>query len=94
MNVSSHHWSPFHANDCVFSRSEQQKGVNYKTKATSKFNIFQITEDIPTAYNVEALRHLKGNGAGQFSCGFPQGVTTGMQKLLDHDCKGRGKCLG
>ena len=25
MNVSSHYWSPFHANDCVFSRNEQQK---------------------------------------------------------------------
>ena len=25
MNVSSHYWSPFHANDCAFSRNEQQK---------------------------------------------------------------------
>ena len=25
MNVSSLYWSPFHANDCVFSRNEQQK---------------------------------------------------------------------
>ena len=25
MNVSSHYWSPFHANDFVFSRNEQQK---------------------------------------------------------------------
>ena len=25
MNVSSHYWSPFHANDCIFSRNEQQK---------------------------------------------------------------------
>ena len=25
MNVSSHCWSPFHENDCVFSRSEHQK---------------------------------------------------------------------
>ena len=25
MNVSSHYCSPFHANDCVFSRNEQQK---------------------------------------------------------------------
>ena len=25
MNVSSHYWSPFHANDCVYSRNEQQK---------------------------------------------------------------------
>ena len=25
MNVSSHYWSSFHANDCVFSRDEQQK---------------------------------------------------------------------
>ena len=25
MNASSHYWSPFHANDCVFSRNEQQK---------------------------------------------------------------------
>ena len=25
MNVSSHYRSPFHANDCVFSRNEQQK---------------------------------------------------------------------
>ena len=25
MNVSSHYWSPFHSNDCVFSRNEQQK---------------------------------------------------------------------
>ena len=25
MNVSSQYWSPFHANDCVFSRNEQQK---------------------------------------------------------------------
>ena len=24
MNVSLHYWSPFHANDCVFSRNEQQ----------------------------------------------------------------------
>ena len=25
MNVSLRCWSPFHANDCVFSRNEQQK---------------------------------------------------------------------
>ena len=25
MNVSSHYWSPFHANDCVSYRNEQQK---------------------------------------------------------------------
>ena len=25
MKVSSHYWLPFHANDCVFSRNEQQK---------------------------------------------------------------------
>ena len=25
MNVSSRCWSPFHANECVFSRNEQQK---------------------------------------------------------------------
>ena len=25
MNVSSHYWSSFHANDCVYSRNEQQK---------------------------------------------------------------------
>ena len=25
MNVSSQNWSPFHANECVFSRNEQQK---------------------------------------------------------------------
>ena len=25
MNVSSHYWSTFHANDCVYSRNEQQK---------------------------------------------------------------------
>ena len=25
MNVSSHYWSPFHGNDCVFSRNEKQK---------------------------------------------------------------------
>ena len=25
MNVSSPYWSPFHANNCVFSRNEQQK---------------------------------------------------------------------
>ena len=25
MNVSSHYWSPFHSNDCVFSRIEQQE---------------------------------------------------------------------
>ena len=25
INVSSHYWSPFHANDCAFSRNEQQK---------------------------------------------------------------------
>ena len=25
MNVSSHCWSPFHANDCVFSGNEKQK---------------------------------------------------------------------
>ena len=25
MNVSSHYWSPFRANGCVFSRNEQQK---------------------------------------------------------------------
>ena len=24
MNVSSHYWSPFHPNECVFSRNEQQ----------------------------------------------------------------------
>ena len=29
MNVSSHYWSPFHANDCVFSRNEQQKVCVY-----------------------------------------------------------------
>ena len=25
LNVSSHYWSPFHANNCVFSRNEQQE---------------------------------------------------------------------
>ena len=25
INVSSHNWSLFHANDCVFSRNEQQR---------------------------------------------------------------------
>ena len=25
MNVPSHYWSPFHPNDCVFSRDKQQK---------------------------------------------------------------------
>ena len=25
MNVSSHYWWPFHANDCVFSGNEQQE---------------------------------------------------------------------
>ena len=25
MNVSSRYWSPFHANECVFSRNEKQK---------------------------------------------------------------------
>ena len=25
MNVSSRYWLPFHANECVFSRNEQQK---------------------------------------------------------------------
>ena len=25
INVSSHNWSPFHENDCVFSRNEKQK---------------------------------------------------------------------
>jgi len=24
-NVSSHYWSPFDTNDCIFSRNEQQK---------------------------------------------------------------------
>ena len=27
MNISSHYESLFHANDCVFSRNEQKKGV-------------------------------------------------------------------
>ena len=26
INVSSHYWSPFHANDCAFFRKEHQKG--------------------------------------------------------------------
>ena len=25
MNVSSHYWSPFDTNDCIFSLNEQQK---------------------------------------------------------------------
>ena len=25
MNISSHYWSLFYANDCVFSRNEQKK---------------------------------------------------------------------
>ena len=25
MNISSHYWSPFHANECIFSLNEQQK---------------------------------------------------------------------
>ena len=33
MDVSSHYWSPFHGNDCVFSRNEQQK-VSYVSMAT------------------------------------------------------------
>ena len=36
MNVSSRCWSPFDANDCVFSRNEQQK-VYYKTKQAYSF---------------------------------------------------------
>ena len=28
MNVCLHYWSPFHANDCVFSLNEQQKVYN------------------------------------------------------------------
>ena len=27
LNVSSHHWSPFYLNDCVFSLNKPQKGV-------------------------------------------------------------------
>ena len=36
MNVSSHYWSPFHANDCVFSRNEQQKVYLEKRKQQLK----------------------------------------------------------
>ena len=30
MNVCFHYWSPFHANDCVFSRNEQQRCISYQ----------------------------------------------------------------
>ena len=36
MNVSSRYWSPFNANDCVFSRNEQQK-VYVKGKERTVF---------------------------------------------------------
>ena len=32
MNVSSRYWSLFYANDCVFSRNEQQKVYFFRTK--------------------------------------------------------------
>ena len=29
MNASSHYWSSFHTNECIFSRNEQQKEYKY-----------------------------------------------------------------
>ena len=42
MNVSSHYWSSFHANDCVFSRNEQQK-VYYNVMLVNFFSFFFVT---------------------------------------------------
>ena len=39
MNVSSLYWSPFHANECVFSCNEQQKV--YKTMLLFLFRVYQ-----------------------------------------------------
>ena len=42
MYVSLHNWWPFHANDCVFSRNEQQK-VYYPQKVCNfHMQVFQI----------------------------------------------------
>ena len=47
MNFYSRNWSPFHANDCVFSRNEQQKvycakwiGTDSVSSAFSKSSVF------------------------------------------------------
>ena len=37
MNVSSHYWSPFHANDYVFSRNEQQKAYIHHEDCVIRF---------------------------------------------------------
>ena len=40
MNVSSHHWSPFYLNDCVFSRNKPQKAYLMSTSAGEKLMFY------------------------------------------------------
>ena len=53
MNVSSRYWSRFYANDCVFSRNEQQK-VYYPTPPCR----VQITPK--TSTNITRYLHSRG----------------------------------
>ena len=42
MNVSSYYWSPFHANDCVFSRYEQQKVYFTGSRTAAKYSAVAV----------------------------------------------------
>ena len=46
MNASSRYWSSIHANECVFSRNEQQKVYNKGNAKISKFNIISLESKV------------------------------------------------
>ena len=56
MNVSSHRWSPFHLNDCVFSRNKPQKECLLSTSAGEKLMF----------YEGRTIRKVMGGGRGIF----------------------------
>ena len=56
MNVSSHRWSPFHLNDCVFSRNKPQKECLLSTSAGEKLMF----------YEGRTIRKVMGGGEGNF----------------------------
>ena len=39
MNVSSHYWSPFHANDYVFSRKKSKKFRKYNNRGSEELTL-------------------------------------------------------
>ena len=50
MNVSSRYWSSFHANECVFSRNEQQKVYYIRTMPNIKQHLTQLDAIVDNVY--------------------------------------------